>query len=144
MFGCCPYLCPLQSVSKDDIKDIINKHNQLRSDPQTTKTAKAMCKMVLIQFISNVLIFNSSNIMLSYFNLFLHTIDVSNNSFLKLFWMIWEFVVKSRLRCLAQWILTVVVGFVSNLKPARGVSLRSEVSVYKAQNKVNDSYYHRN
>ena len=36
----------LQSVSEADITIIIDKHNELRSDPNTTETAKAMCKLV--------------------------------------------------------------------------------------------------
>ena len=36
----------LQSVSNADIRNIVNKHNQLRSNPQTTETAKEMCEMV--------------------------------------------------------------------------------------------------
>ena len=36
----------LQSVSKAEKVVIINKHNELRSDPKTTETAEAMCKVV--------------------------------------------------------------------------------------------------
>ena len=35
-----------QSVSSSDITAIIDKHNELRSDPKTTETATAMCKVV--------------------------------------------------------------------------------------------------
>ena len=36
----------LQSVSDADKRAIVNKHNALRSNPKTTKKAKAMCKLV--------------------------------------------------------------------------------------------------
>ena len=40
------YIFTLQSVSDVERNTIINKHNDLRSNPQTTQTAKAMCKVV--------------------------------------------------------------------------------------------------
>ena len=35
-----------QTVTKDQIKEIVDKHNTLRSDPKTTVTAQQMCKVV--------------------------------------------------------------------------------------------------
>ena len=40
------YECIFQTVTKDQIKEIVDKHNTLRSDPKTTETAKQMCKVV--------------------------------------------------------------------------------------------------
>ena len=38
--------CSLQSVSDEEIVRIVDKHNELRRDPQTTETPYYMMKMV--------------------------------------------------------------------------------------------------
>ena len=48
------YLLTLQSVSAADIQIIVDKHNELRSNPRTTQTARAMCKVVSIHMVENM------------------------------------------------------------------------------------------